>query len=159
MEQELYLADATWRPAPIIHEILPKINNNLFTTELAKFNLEINLEPITFKSDCLSRLESNLLKNIEKAEKVLQKNAKVILTGILPTIRNKDLNISNMTSQDRYHALSNSLSKLRGREFEFHISGTDELITALDTVMFESYNTSFQLHYQVGSDAFVELYN
>ncbi|MCK5704546.1 MAG: CBS domain-containing protein [Cyclobacteriaceae bacterium] len=159
-EQELCLVDATWRPAPIIHEILPKINNKLFTTELAKFNLEINLDPIEFKADCLSKLESNLLKNIENAEKVLKKeDAKVILTGILPTIRNKDLHISNMTSLDRYHALSNSLSKLRGGKFEFHISGTDELITALDTVMFESCNTSFQLHYQVSSDEFVDLYN
>ena len=159
-EQELCLVDATWRPAPIILDILPKIKDNHFTTELAKFNLEINLDPIEFKTNCLSILESNLLKNIEKAEKVLNKQgAKVILTGILPTIRNKDLNISNMTPLDRYHALANSLSKLRGGMFEFHISGTDELITAHDTVMFESCNTSYQLHYQVGSEEFVDAYN
>jgi len=51
------------------------------------------------------------------------------------------------------------LSKLRGGKFEFHISGTDELITAHDTVMFESCNTSYQLHYQVSSEEFVDLYN
>ena len=159
-EQELCLVDATWRPAPVIMEILPKIDDDLFTTELAKFNMEINLDPIEFKTDCLSKLESNLLENIAKAEKVLKKEGvKVILTGILPTIRNKDLNISNMTPLDRYYALSNSLSKLRGGMFEFHISGTDELITAHDTVMFESCNTSLQLHYQVNSSQFVDMYN
>ena len=159
-EQELCLVDATWRPAPVIMEILPKIDDDLFTTELAKFNMEINLDPIEFKTDCLSKLESNLLKNIEKAEKILKKeDVKVVLTGILPTIRNKDLNISNMTPLDRYYALSNSLSKLRGGMFEFHISGTDELITAHDTVMFESCNTSYQLHYQISPNQIVDMYN
>ncbi len=159
-EQELCLVDATWRPTPIILDILPKINDKHFTTELAKFNLEINLDPIEFKGNCISKLEENLLKYINKAEKVLsEQNAKVILTGILPTIRNKDLNISNMTPLERYYALANSLSNLRGGQFEFHISGTDELITAHDTVMFESCNTSYQLHYQVSSDQFVDLYN
>jgi len=160
VEQELCLVDATWRPTPIIIDILPIINDKRFTTELAKFNLEINLEPIEFKHDCLSILKTNLVKCISKAEKVLnKKNAKVILTGILPTIRNKDLNISNMTPLERYYALAKSLSKLRGGMFEFHISGTDELITSHDTVMFESCNTSYQLHYQVSSEEFVDLYN
>ncbi len=159
-EQELCLVDATWRPTPIILEILPKIADEHFTTELAKFNLEINLVPIKFTADCLSTLETNLISNIDKAQKILDKeNAKVILTGILPTIRHKDLDISNMTPLDRYYALSNSLSKLRGGMFEFHISGTDELITSHDSVMFESCNTSYQLHYQVSSHEFVDLYN
>jgi CBS domain-containing protein len=160
VEQELCLVDANWRPTPIILDVLPKIDNKQFTTELAKFNLEINLAPIEFTGDCLAKLESNLLLEIQRVENVLKENnAKVILTGILPTIRNKDLNISNMTPLDRYYALANSLSKLRGGKFEFHISGTDELITSHDSVMFESCNTSFQLHYQVGSGEFVDLYN
>jgi CBS domain-containing protein len=64
-----------------------------------------------------------------------------------------------MTPIDRYLALANSLSKRRGGMFEFHINGTDELITAHETVMFESCNTSFQLHYQVSADQFVDHYN
>ncbi len=160
VEQELCLVDATWRPAPIILDVLPKIDNKYFTTELAKFNLEINLPPIEFKNDCLATLQSNLAQSIKLVESVLKdEGAKVILTGILPTIRNKDLHISNMTPLDRYYALANSLSKLRQGKFEFHISGTDELITSHDSVMFESCNTSFQLHYQVCSNEFVDLYN
>lgn len=160
VEQELCLVDANWRPAPIILDVLPKINDKKFTTELAKFNLEINLPPIEFTGDCLTMLKSNLVQAIEHVEKVLEAfEARVLLTGILPTIRHKDLNISNMTPLDRYYALANSLSKLRQGMFEFHISGTDELITAHDSVMFESCNTSFQLHYQVGSDEFVDFYN
>ncbi|NJN26910.1 MAG: CBS domain-containing protein [Cyclobacteriaceae bacterium] len=159
-EQELCLVDEHWRPAPIILDILPLIKDERFTTELAKFNLEINLDPLPFEKNCLSVLQSNLLKNIKKVETALKNvNAKVLLTGILPTIRNKDLNISNMTPLERYHALANSLSKLRNGMFEFHISGTDELITTHDTVMFESCNTSFQLHFQVSAAEFVDHYN
>jgi CBS domain-containing protein len=160
IEQELCLVDHTWRPAPIILETLSKIDDPHFTTELAKFNLEINFDPMEFSGDCLGELEKNLKARIAQAESVLSEDDhKVILTGILPTIRHKDLTLSNMTPLDRYHALANGLSKLRGGEFEFHISGTDELITAHESVMFESCNTSYQLHYQVSSDEFVDLYN
>jgi len=160
VEQELCLVDSTWRPAPIILETLSKIEDKHFTTELAKFNLEINFDPIEFEGKCLQYLESVISRKIEQAEKVLEKvGCKVILTGILPTIRHKDLDISNMTPLDRYYALADSLSKLRGGNFEFHINGTDELITAHESVMFESCNTSYQLHYQVSSKDFVDMYN
>lgn len=160
VEQELCLVDRNWRPTPIILETLKKINDRHFTTELARFNLEINFDPIGFSHDCLSVLEAELKSKIKMAEDVLHSDGcKVILTGILPTIRHKDLRISNMTPIDRYFALANSLSKRRGGMFEFHINGTDELITAHESVMFESCNTSFQLHYQVSSNQFVDLYN
>ncbi len=160
VEQELCLVDQNWRPAPIILETLKKINDPHFTTELAKFNLEINFDPIEFSNDCLSVLEAELKSKIKIAEDVLHPDGcKVILTGILPTIRHKDLRISNMTPIDRYFALANSLSKRRGGMFEFHINGTDELIMAHESVMLESCNTSYQLHFQVSSDQFVDLYN
>jgi CBS domain-containing protein len=160
VEQELCLVDSTWRPAPIILETLSKIDDAHFTTELAKFNLEINFDPLEFQGSCLSDLEQGLKDKIRAAEVVLKEfGCKVILTGILPTIRHKDLSLGNMTPLDRYYALAKSLSKLRGGKFEFHISGTDELITAHESVMFESCNTSYQLHYQVSSLEFVDLYN
>jgi len=160
VEQELCLVDATWRPAPIIMEFLSKINDAHFTTELARFNLEINLDPITFTSNCLSKLEQSLYHYIDKTGKILQQfDSKAILTGILPTIRNKDLGIANMTPLDRYRALANSLRKLRQGMFEFHINGADELVTAHDSVMFESCNTSFQMHYQVSTEEIVDKYN
>ncbi|MCH7512393.1 MAG: hypothetical protein IH947_00380 [Bacteroidetes bacterium] len=38
-------------------EILDRINDPRFTTELARFNMEINLKPLLFECDCLSSLE------------------------------------------------------------------------------------------------------
>jgi CBS domain-containing protein len=159
-EQEICLVDQTWRPAPIIGDILEEIGDKRFTTELARFNLEINLDPLPFTGDCLSALEEELRRSIGQAQVVLARHqARALLTGILPTIRSKDLDMGNMTPLDRYKALAASMRKLRGGDFEFHISGTDELITRHDSVMFESCNTSFQIHYQVDPADFVRLYN
>ena len=57
-EQELFLVDRAWRPAPLAMEILAAIDDPHFTTELGRFNLEINLDPLAFGGDCLSRMES-----------------------------------------------------------------------------------------------------
>jgi hypothetical protein len=41
-EQELFLVDQHWRPAPIATEVLEAVADPHFTTELARFNLEFN---------------------------------------------------------------------------------------------------------------------
>ena len=45
-EQELFLVDRSHRPAPLALEVLAAIDDPRFTTELARFNLEANLDPI-----------------------------------------------------------------------------------------------------------------
>src|SRR5256885_6782552 len=56
-EQELFLVGPDLRPAAAAPELLKKVNDAHFTTELARFNIEINLDPLTFQDDCLSQLE------------------------------------------------------------------------------------------------------
>src|SRR5690625_1990716 len=60
-EQELCLVDKYAKPLPIAMELLGKMDRENVTTELAKFNLEVNLDPLEFTGDCLSRLEDNIL--------------------------------------------------------------------------------------------------
>ena len=159
-EQELCFVDSGFRPAPVAMEVLSKGTNPRFTTELARFNAEINLDPLVFTSDCLSALEgelSALLKEMsQQAEEV---NTKIVLVGILPTISRVDLTKDNITPLSRYYALNNGLMELRGSPYELHLEGTDQLITTLDSSMFESCNTSFQVHYQLSSEDFVSSYN
>jgi hypothetical protein len=45
-EQEIFLVDRSWRPAPVAVEILEAVDDSHFTTELGRFNLEINLDPL-----------------------------------------------------------------------------------------------------------------
>ncbi|MDH3199184.1 MAG: hypothetical protein OEO21_13190, partial [Candidatus Krumholzibacteria bacterium] len=45
-EQELFLVDRGWRPAPTALRVLEGLAGPEYTTELAAFNLEINLDPL-----------------------------------------------------------------------------------------------------------------
>ena len=45
VEQEMFLVDESGRPASISVEILEKLDDQHFTTKLARFNLEFNLDP------------------------------------------------------------------------------------------------------------------
>lgn len=160
VEQEMCLVDSEWRPAPINLEFLKKIDDDHFTTELARFNAELNMDPQLFTGSCLSDMEKNIRAQLLRAEKVLEEmDAKLFLTGILPTIKNTDLGSHSMTPIPRYKALNKMMKQYRGGEFEFRIEGTDELITKHNTVMFESANTSFQVHYQVDANDFPCKYN
>ncbi len=159
-EQELCIVDKNWKPAPLNLELLEKINNPYITNELAKFNLEINLKPQVFKDNCLSVLESEINSQIELIRKVAKEfETDIVLTGILPSIRKFDVEEKNITPIDRYYALMEALSQLRGGSYELKISGIDELNIKLDTALIEAANTGFQVHLQVTPDDFVKKYN
>ncbi|HHG85458.1 MAG TPA: hypothetical protein ENJ82_11990, partial [Bacteroidetes bacterium] len=159
-EQELCLIDKSFLPAPIAPQLLSEIKNPAFTNELSTFNLEINLDPLVFKGDCLSVMEKQLKTCLGELSEHLQKYvADYIMVGILPTIRRSDLTLDNLTPNPRYFALNDAIMAMRGGPYEFRIQGHDELVTSHDTLMFESCNTSFQVHYQVSAKDFASRYN
>jgi CBS domain-containing protein/gamma-glutamyl:cysteine ligase YbdK (ATP-grasp superfamily) len=159
-EQELFLVDQAWRPAPVAMEMLEAIADPHYTTELGRFNLEINLDPLVFVGDCLSRMERDLNALLVQGRTVARHyGADIVLTGILPTLRKSDLTLDNMTPKPRYLALSEAMNQLRGGAYEFRLKGMDELIVKHDSVMLEACCTSFQVHYQVGAEEFATLYN
>jgi CBS domain-containing protein len=159
-EQELFLVDQAWRPAPVSMELLDAMSDPHYTTELGRFNLEINLDPLPFADGCLSQLESDLDALLTKLRTVAHRQSTdITLTGILPTLRKSDLTLANMTPKPRYAALNEAMNQLRGDAYEFRLKGMDELIVKHDSVLLESCCTSFQVHYQVGAEEFPLLYN
>lgn len=159
-EQELFLVDSNHRPALKAMEALAAIDDPHFTTELAQFNLEINLDPLELGETCLRQLEAQLHEMLEKARRgAAAVGAEVVLNGILPTLDKNDLSYESMTPLPRYRILSDAFKDLRGSAFQFNIKGRDELSLTHDTVMLEACNTSFQIHFQVSPDQFVDLYN
>lgn len=159
-EQEFCLVTDDWRPANNSATILEAINDNHFTTELAKYNLEINLDPVELTGDCF-RVMSNQLKTLlKKANKMAKKHgSKVVLTGILPTISQNHLKLDYLSDRPRYHALNKQLMKMRGSHFYLHLMGVDELSIRHDSVLYEACNTSFQMHLQIDPDDFVSSFN
>ncbi|MGB5818934.1 MAG: CBS domain-containing protein [Saonia sp.] len=159
-EQELCLVTDAWRPSKYGPEILEAINDPHFTTEIARYNLEINLDPWELKQDCFSKVENELRDFLGKAARKAQKHdAKIVLTGILPTISKNELQLDYMTPSPRYDALNVIIKELRGADPELNIQGVDELCIIHDSVLFEACNTSFQLHLQVDPKDFVASYN
>ena len=159
-EQEMFLVDDAGRPAPVAVEVLQRLQHGSFTTELARFNLEANLTPRVYGGACLGDMEHELRTLLAAAESAARAaGARVLLTGILPTLQKGDLGLDNMAPEPRYRALDEGMRQLRGGEFRCHIKGTDELQTTHDNVMLEACNTSFQVHFQVAPAEFARLYN
>ncbi len=160
LEQELFLVDDMWRPAPVAVEALERIADPRVTSEIGRFNLECNLEPLLFGGNCLRLMENRLNDLLETVRKTVRDlGAEVVLAGILPTLRKSDLTLDNMVPADRYYALNDALTRLRGGDYDLRIKGTDELRVTHDSVMLEAANASFQVHFQVGPEEFARLYN
>ncbi len=160
-EQELCLVDQHVKAAPWGMEVLSKLDEApQFTTELAKFNLEINLTPLEFTGDCLQQMEAEIQKNVNRIRSVVEEmGGDIVLTGILPTIRKADVDLKNLTPLQRYRALCKAISKLRGEQFDLRIQGMDELLMKFDSPLLEACNTGFQVHLQVTPEEFVRKYN
>ncbi|MAL17237.1 MAG: CBS domain-containing protein [Balneola sp.] len=159
-EQELCMVDPHGKVFPKSLEVLEALGEGNYTTEFARFNLEINMDPLEFTGDCLSKMEFNMHKEMEYVRKtVAEIGGDTLLTGILPTIRKMDLDIKNLTPLQRYEALCEAINKLRGKEYELRIQGMDELLMKFDSPLLEACNTGFQVHLQVKPDEFVNKYN
>ena len=159
-EQELSLIGKDWKTAPVLMPLLEKINDERFTTEFAQFNMEINLDPLVFTGDCFSLMERNLWRLLVKGEKAANElDAHLILAGIVPTLRRSVIDLKNLTPLPRYRNLIEAFHALRGDNFEFRIEGADQWISREDNSFFESSNTSFQVHYQLGPAEFASTYN
>ncbi len=162
-EQEMCLVDnKTFRPASINMQVLEKMKEYPWcVTELAKFNLETNLSPQVFSGKALSLMEAENVRNLEIIQENLKEfDARIILTGILPTLRKTDLGMHNLTPKERYFALVEAInSSLQKGSIEFKLDGIDELSISHDSPLIEACNTSYQVHLQVTPNDFAPLYN
>lgn len=159
-EQEFCLVNDNWRPATNFDAILEAVDDPHFTTELARYQLEINLDPFELTGDCFSKVEDQLSTLLRRAAEAAKANgSKIVLTGILPTISKNQLGIAYMTPNPRYYALNDIMHNLRGGDFRLKLRGVDELSLKHDSVLFEACNTSFQMHLQISPEDFVSSFN
>ncbi|MEQ8424709.1 MAG: CBS domain-containing protein [Cyclobacteriaceae bacterium] len=159
-EQEFCLTNLDFSPSIRAVEILEEINDPHFTTELARYNLELNLDPVEVTGNCFSETRQQLKDFLARATQAANRyDTKIILAGILPTIRKKELSLEYLTPYERYYHLNEIMRDLRGSDFSLHLRGVDELTVLHDSILFEACNTSFQLHLQVSPDDMVASYN
>ncbi len=159
-EQEICLLDELGHPSPMANQILSLINDRRYTYELALFNLEANLDPKLLTGSCFKETEAELSGLIKAGQQAaLQYGSRLLLCGILPTIRFRHLDFKFMTPLSRYTVISNLLRKHRGRDFEVYLQGVDDFNVEFETILFEACNTSWQCHLQIAPEDFVRMHN
>ncbi|RIK89650.1 MAG: glutamate--cysteine ligase, partial [Proteobacteria bacterium] len=159
-EVELSLVDGAARPALVAGAVLAETDDPRVTVELNRFNLECNSRPVPLAGRPLAALGADLESALgEVARAARRHGASVVLTGILPTLGEGDLQRDAMTDLPRFRALSASIRRLRGgAAFELRIDGDDPLVTACDDVTFEGAATSLQVHLRVAPRDFARLH-
>ena len=71
----------------------------------------------------------------------------MVMIGTLPTIRDEDLTLANMSPLNRFYALNREvLRQCHGRALRVDILGREHLISEHRDVMLEAATTSFQIH-------------
>ena len=159
-EQEMFMVDQRGEPAPIIEQVLKRNTDERIVTELTKFNIEFNMDPMEYGGRCLRDMESATNALIDTVRGLVQpEGGDIVMTGILPTAHLSDFAMDYMTSRPRYYALNDAICRLRGGPGQYQIRGVDELFVKHDSIMLEGCNTSFQTHFQVEPDEFPRFYN
>src|SRR5262245_23354309 len=141
-EQEMFLVDRAYNASPAALELISKIADPHFTTELGLFNLEMNADPQPLAGSGLARLEAQLGALYTKVQKAASEiHVQPVLTGILPTLARTDLSIDNMVPNPRYLTLNRVMSAAKGEGgYDISIKGLDELVAKHDSLMFEACN-------------------
>ena len=149
-EIEAWLIDDKLQPAAINDQYLASFNHPLAFPELAKFNVEFNCVPIALTGNVFSQLH-NQLQSIWQAaaQQAKQLNSHLVMIGVLPTLKQSDLHLGNMSNLNRYRALNEQISRSRGKPIHIDIVGHEHLKFDHHDVMLESATTSLQTHIQL----------
>ena len=162
LEIELNLIDDAFDPAFANAEVLEAIDDPDFQTELAQFNIELNVAPRPLPGDSALALEGDLRHHLNEAEERARGvGARIVPIGILPTIRPEHFRGEWISRNNRYTALNDSIFVARGEDIVIDIEGPtgERLHTFADSIAPESACTSVQLHLQVSPSDFADHWN
>lgn len=160
-EIEAWLVDSRAMPNPINDRFLELLDNPLVVMELARFNVELNVEPQVLKGCALKMFQQDLEKTWNHCCEVAgQLDADLMTIGIHPGVTDNELNLANMSTSPRYTALNEQvLARRRGLPLVLDIHGRETLNARHFDVMLEAATTSFQIHLQVRPEKAVRAIN
>ncbi len=161
-ELEGWLVDNSFHPAARNEAFLEQVNHHLVVPELSRYNFEINSTPHPPGGDMLGRMHSELdsiWKHCSTAAESI--GIRPMMIGILPTIDDSQLCLSNVSPLQRYAALNREILRTRQKKpLHIHIEGArDTLDVVHHDVMAEAATTSLQIHIQTTPDQAVRHYN
>jgi len=161
-EIEAWLLDKRMRPAGKNVSFLERFDSELATYELATFNFELNNTPLPLQGRIFNEFLKEMRALCHHATAVAEEmDIRLLNIGILPTLKQSDLCIANMSPMKRYHALNEQILRERqGRDIVLDITSDEaHLSLSHSSMMMESATTSFQVHTQVHYDKAHHYYN
>lgn len=161
LELEAWLLDDKARPASANQALLAKLADSSVVPELARFNIEFNVAPQPLHGRGLAQLEQELRERWAACRRVAHgMGFDLASIGILPTLRDADLTLANMSPMQRYRALNEQVLRMRrGEPLRLCIHGRETLVSEHRDVMLEAATTSLQAHLQVPSSQAARYYN
>ncbi|MFD8723100.1 glutamate--cysteine ligase [Streptomyces sp. NPDC059629] len=160
VEIELNLAGTDGMPRMLNGQVLERIASRDFQTELAMFNLEVNIAPHRLGGRVFDRLAEELRTSLAYADrKAGEVDAGIVMTGILATLERDDLVSANLSEVDRYTLLNDQIVAARGEDFLIDIEGVEHLVCTSKSIVPEAACTSVQLHLQVTPARFADVWN
>jgi Glutamate-cysteine ligase family 2(GCS2) len=159
-EIELNLVDSQALPSMRNTDVLDAIADPAWGVELGQFNLEINVPPRRLAGDALAELEQVVRDDLNAGDnKARSTGTRVVMVGILPTLRKQDMHLGTLTASDRFRVLNEQIFAARGEDMEISIDGAEKLLTHTDSITPEAACTSLQLHLQVSPESFANYWN
>lgn len=159
-ELELNFVDRDLEPSMIGTEVREGLQEAIFTSEFARFNLEINSQPLALTGGCFSNLAAQLSAALTRVRRKADDfDSRVLMTGIVPTLSHAHITPDALTPEPRYRQLYDLRKALKGEHYEYRINGADELLIRDSMALFAGCVTSFQTHYQIDADDVVDSYN
>ncbi len=160
LEIEFNLVDQHQDPAMSNTAVLEAIASEDFQTELAQFNIEINVRPRPLAGDSLATLEQDLRASLNSAEgKAREVGANITMIGVLPTLGQEHLTADSISHNPRYALINEQIFAARGEDLHIAIDGPERLSTYADTIAPEAACTSVQWHLQVSPQAYADNWN
>ena len=162
MEVELNLVDDDFGPRMANAEVLEAIEDEAYQTELARYNIEINLPPRPLPGAEALELEEQLRASLNAAEKRSRAvGSHILMIGILPTVMPEHFEDDWMSANVRYQALNDAVLAARGEDVYLDIEGAggERVNRYADSLAPESACTSVQLHLQVEPHHFASYWN
>ena len=173
VEIELALVDEDMRPAMLNHAVLDRSASDVLTSELGRWNLEINLPPRMLPGATARDLEKDMLDAVSSAGECARGvGASAVTIGILPTLGAEHLASDQLTEDPRYALLNRQMHTARGEPYRLDIteppaarggpsdgSPAEHLVLDVDSIAPEAACTSLQLHLQLTPETFPAYWN
>jgi hypothetical protein len=160
IEVEFHVVTSDGEPAMINDQLLKRIENPDFQTELAQFNIEFNVAPHKLSGTVFREIEEELETSQRYAQaQARELDAHIATIGILPTLSGLHTTIQNLSANPRYHLLNEQILEARGEDLVVEIEGKERLELVTSSIVMEAAATSVQLHLQVSPEGFARTWN